>query len=344
LYLAEQIIEGRVHYVIRESFKEGPVFKSRDLFDLGSHPGRYITYPGGNSYYIADEVCDALYDLGVDPDTDDLEDIFGPFMDPRVRRLVDSARQRARGRRKERPLTADRQRQIERQVGAFDKRRALYLRSGEVDQGRMRNIPVQIYKWIYGKSRDEIEQTFMQMEGRLEAAERKVYMFVIFDLQRFFTESWAKKMPQGLNPDKMDRYFLEEICHLNNDTSFWGDGQNHSFLNDYLKRYAVMFFDYDFGPDTFWQDYIKQFMDARRKHRPPPVRRSLSDEEVSAVFGVKEDALKTMTRRGLDRLYRRMAKKMHPDKGGTHEAFIRLSEAYDELRARRAGPGRWRRR
>jgi hypothetical protein len=103
-----------------------------------------------------------------------------------------------------------------------------------------------------------------------------------------------------------------------------------------------MFFDHDFGPDTFWRDYIKQFMDARRKHRPPPVRRTVSDEEVSAIFGIKTDALKTMTRRGLDRLYRRMAKQMHPDKGGSHEQFIRLTEAYEELRARREPP-RWRR-
>ena len=343
MYLAEQVIEGRVHYLLRETFKEGSVFKSRDLFDLGANPGRYIVYPGGNAYYIDDEVCDALYELGVEPDTDELEDVFGPFMDPRVRRLVDSARQRAQGRKKSVPLRPERQEQIKAEVSTFDKRRALYLRSGDVDQGRVRNIPVQFYKWVYGKSRDEIEQGFIQVERRLEPAERKVYMFVIFDLQRFFTQSWAKKMPQGLNPAKLDAHFLEEICRLNSDASFLGEGQDCSFLNEYLKRYAVMFFDYDFGPDTFWQDYIKQFMDARRKHRPPPVRRSFSDEEVSAIFGIKKDALETMTTRGLDRLYRRMAKKMHPDTGGTHEQFIRLSEAYDELRIRKGGPPRWRR-
>jgi DnaJ-class molecular chaperone len=38
-----------------------------------------------------------------------------------------------------------------------------------------------------------------------------------------------------------------------------------------------------------------------------------------------------MTKRGLTRLYRRMAKKLHPDKGGEHEKFIQLSEAYQEL-------------
>lgn len=342
MYLAEQIIDGKVHYLIRESYEEGADFKSRDLFDLGPNPGCYISYPGGNAYYIDDEVCDTLYELGVDPDTDELEDIFGPFMDPRVRRLVDSARQRARGREKRTPMGSDREELLKARVKTFDKRRALYLRCGEVDQGRISNIPVHLFKWVYGKSRDEIEHTFIQMEYRLEPAERKQYMFVVFDLQRFFTESWAKKMPQGLNQEKMDEHFLEELCRLNRDTGLWGETEETECLNDYLKRYAIMFFDHDFGPDTFWRDYIKQFMDARRKHRPPPVRRTVSDEEVSAIFGIKTDALKTMTRRGLDRLYRRMAKQMHPDKGGSHEQFIRLTEAYEELRARREPPW-WRR-
>jgi hypothetical protein len=181
------------------------------------------------------------------------------------------------------------------------------------------------------------------MEQRLAPEERKVYMFVVFDLQRFFTESWARKMPQGLNQAKMDACFLEELCRLNGDRSFWGELGHASSLNEYLVRYAIMFFDHDFGPDTFWADYVRQFMDALRKHRPPPMRRTVSVEEASRIFGVKGDALNTMTRRGLDRLYRQVAKRLHPDTGGTHEAFIRLTEAYEELRARKGAPRRWRR-
>jgi hypothetical protein len=150
-------------------------------------------------------------------------------------------------------------------------------------------------------------------------------------------------MPQGLNQAKMDTCFLEEICRLNGDEGFWGEPADCASLNEYLIRYAIMFFDSDFGPDTFWQDYVREFMDARRKHRPPPVRRSVSVEEASRIFGVKGDALNTMTKRGLDRLYRQVAKRLHPDTGGTHEGFIRLTEAYEELRARKGPPPRWRR-
>ncbi|WP_363330992.1 J domain-containing protein [Desulfonatronospira sp.] len=38
-----------------------------------------------------------------------------------------------------------------------------------------------------------------------------------------------------------------------------------------------------------------------------------------------------MSRRELTRIYRRRALKMHPDKGGDHEEFIRLNEAYQTL-------------
>ena len=343
MYLAEHTIDGQTHYLIRESYKDGEAFKSRDLFDLGPDPAQHIVYPGGNSFYIEDTVCDALYESGVDPGTDELEDIFWPFLEPRVRRLVDSARQRAKGRQKRTPIGPERERQIKEQVSTFDKRRALYLRSGEVDQGRIVNIPVHLYKWVFGKSRDEIEHTFIRMERYLEASERKVYTFVIFDLQRFFTESCAKKIPQGLNEVKMDKHFLDEICRLNSDTAFWGEIEDCKFLNEHLIRYVVMFFDCDFGPDTFWQDYVRQFMDARRKHRPPPNRSSVSPDEASVIFGVKKEALRTMTKRGLERLYRRLAQKVHPDKGGTHEQFIRLTEAYHELLAGKGKPQRWKR-
>jgi len=341
LYLAEHTIDGQVHYLIRESYMDGGTFKSRDLFDLGPYPARYIIYPGGNAFYIEDTVCDALYELGVDPGTDELEEVFWPFLEPRVRRLVDSARQRAKGRQKRTPIGPEQERQIKEQASTFDKRRSLYLRSGEVNQGRIGNIPIHLYKWVLGKSRDEIEHAFIRMERCLEPSERKVYTFVIFDLQRFFTESWAKKIPQGLNEAKMDKHFLKEICCLSSDKAFRGEIEDCTSLNEHLIRYAVMFFDYDFGPDTFWQDYVKQFMDARRKHRPPPNRSSVSLDEASVIFGVKKDALSTMTQRGLERLYRRVAQKVHPDKGGTHEQFIRLTETYHELMARKGKPPRW---
>ena len=55
----------------------------------------------------------------------------------------------------------------------------------------------------------------------LRSFELKTYVYVIFDLQRFFTEMIAKKMPQGLDQNRIDEHFLEEICRLDQDISFW---------------------------------------------------------------------------------------------------------------------------
>lgn len=50
MYLARKHINGKTHYSIRESYKNNGCFKSRDLFDLGADPTRYIVYPGGSSF------------------------------------------------------------------------------------------------------------------------------------------------------------------------------------------------------------------------------------------------------------------------------------------------------
>jgi curved DNA-binding protein CbpA len=38
-----------------------------------------------------------------------------------------------------------------------------------------------------------------------------------------------------------------------------------------------------------------------------------------------------MSRRDLVRLYRRKAQELHPDKGGDHDKFVRLTAAYHEV-------------
>ena len=64
MYLANVIIDGRMRFIIRESYRDGDVFKSRNLFDLGKDPARFIVYPGGNSFYIDDTVLDGLSSAG----------------------------------------------------------------------------------------------------------------------------------------------------------------------------------------------------------------------------------------------------------------------------------------
>jgi DnaJ-class molecular chaperone len=38
-----------------------------------------------------------------------------------------------------------------------------------------------------------------------------------------------------------------------------------------------------------------------------------------------------MSRHELTKLYRKKAKEMHPDKGGGHDSFIKLTAAYNEF-------------
>lgn len=341
MYLAEQKTGKQTHYFIRESVKDGCFFRSRDLFCLGTNPAGYIIYPGGNAFYIDDVVEDRLSDLGVRANQDDLEDIFWPFLNPRIRRLVDAFKQKARARRKkvrEKPKQDD---VIRAQVSDFDKRRVHYLRFGGVEHNSIYRMPVALYRWAFEKSRDEIEQRFLNMERCLNPSEPKNYTFAIFDLERFFTESWARQVPQGLDRDKMEKHFLEEICRLNEDASFCSRNEKRACLHEHLIRYVIMFFDHDYAPDSFLGDYIRNFMDARRAWRAPPNKRSVSLEEASNIFGVKKDALKTMTKRGLVRLYRRVAKTMHPDTGGTNEAFVQLTQAYHELLRIKEGRPKW---
>jgi hypothetical protein len=324
-----------VTYFIRESYKDGGCYRCRDLFDLGRNPTQYIIYPGGNAYYVDEVVEDSIASSGGKVNPWDVEDLFWPFVDPRLRHILSWTRERAKGNRERRRLGAEEESRIRVGVNEFDKRRAHYLKYGSVDQGSIGRMPVKLYQWAFEKSRDEIEQQFMKMEWALESSELKSYTYVIFDLQRFFTESWAKKIPQGLDQDKMDRHFLEEICRLNRDASFWGGEEPGKDLHDYLVRYLIMFFDHGFGPDSFWQDYIREFIDARRAWSFPRRKSTMSLKEAGSIFGVAEDVLRTMNRRSIVRLFRRKAKKLHPDMGGTKEAFVQLSEAYEELLRRK---------
>ncbi|MFH1675007.1 MAG: J domain-containing protein [Pseudomonadota bacterium] len=329
MYLARKRIKGRIHYLIRESYQDGKYLRSRDLFDLGVNPSRYIVYPGGNAYYINEVVEDSLHSFGVEPTSDELDDIFWRFLNPEIRRAVEHFRRRGTSRRAK--LNRAEEEKVRTQVHLLDKRRMHYLKYGSMDQRRIVRTPPKLFGVLLEKSRDEIEQYFMEKERSLEPSELKTYVYVIFDLQRFFTETIATIMPQGLDQRKVDEYFLNEICRLNSNRSFWAGINLEGRLHEYLIRYVIMYFDSEYGRGSFLDDYIRNFMNSRRFYRPPPKKSTVSLDEASAIFGVKQDSLKKMTRRGITRLYRRMAQKLHPDKGGDHEKFIKLTEAYQEL-------------
>ena len=330
MYLAQTKANGETCYFIRESYPYKDYFLSRDLIDLGPDPGRFIIYPGGNSFYIDEVIEDWINDLGKKPDSEELEDIFWRFLNPEIRRALETFRSREKrhqaNRRKGRP-----QEDPDAGFHIFDKRRTHFLRFGQTDQSNITRLPQKMFRMLQNKSRDEIEQMFMDLERELSAREYKTYAYVIFDLQQFFYESFSGSNPGMLSQRKVDEHFIDQICRLNTDRLFWAGMPAGDGLNEYLVRYALMYFDYEYTPASFMDEYLRQFINNRRDYRPPYKNSRFTLTAASGIFGRSKENLKKLSRKELARLYRQKAQKLHPDKGGDHDTFVNLTEAYHEL-------------
>ena len=332
MYLAVKRFSGKPFYVIRESYRHRGHYRSRDLLELGFDPSRFIVYPGGNSFYIDETVEDHLSRIGVENAGDELETIFWPFLEPGIRRSLECFRHRELSvkARRRRPPPQIKQHQFH----VFDRRRLHFLKFGQMTQRRLDSLPVRLLETLFRKSRDEIEQALFQMERRLRPRELKAYVFVIFDLQRFFSEHFARENPEFLDQGLVDEHFLADLCRLNADEGFWsGAQQPTSFLHPCLQRYLFMYFDVEYPSRSFGQEFIRRFINDHRRHRLRPSTFSIGLEEAREVFGKTDAELKKMRRRDLVRLFRRKAQKLHPDKGGDQQAFVKLTEAYHRLLA-----------
>ena len=316
-------------YMIRQSYMDGRCYRSRDLFDLGDDPSRFIIYPGGNGFYIDTVVEDEIADQGVSASQDDLEPIFMPFLAPHIRRVIDGFDRKARTRAPSDTCS------LAEDIHLFDRYRLHYLKLGQVNHGNLGCTPDRFYASLQHKSRDEIEYNFIAAEGVLNPDELAHYTYQIFNLQRFFNEHFARSHPEGLDQNRMDRFFVETLCQLDRDESFWMGSDDESCLRQHLVRYAVMYFDSCFPSHDPFQDFLRDFMNRHRMHRAPEsVQISLA--ESARLFGVTADALKKMDCRTLTRHYRKLALKHHPDKGGDAETFVKLSAAYDKLLKRKS--------
>lgn len=335
MYLARSSIWPPHHFIIRESYPGEGCYRSRDLLDLGPDPGRHIRYPGGSTFFIDEWVAAGLREKGADPDPFELEDLFLPFLERALRQRaeVSAARKAGRG---WRPISTLVRRRILNTTHEFDRRRIHFLRFGQLDQRRL-DRPAAIYRILLDKSRDEIEQYLLRLEGLLRPAEYKDYVYAAFDLQRFFTESYALSMPEALNGEKLDRRFVERLCRLDRDTKFWAGMERDDRLSEYLIRYVVMYFDYDFAPGRGMEEYVRNFMDSRRRYVPRRSGGRISVSEAAAIFGISRAELSSLTIVQLKRLFREKARELHPDKGGNHDKFIELVNAYQETLRSRTG-------
>jgi hypothetical protein len=324
MYLANITPHTRPHYVIRETYRSGRHLLSRDLCDLGPHPWRHICYPGGNAFYVDEAIEATVRRNGGRPGIHDLEELLWDFVKPDIRHAVGHFRCRSRKPRVESgaPRGA---------THVFDRRRMYYLRCGKMDQGGLGRVPERLFRPLAGKSRDEIEQLFIAMEHQLRAHECKAYLFTVFDLQRHFSECFARTTPQWIDACRIDECFESELCALHADAAFWDGMAPGAHLHAYLARYAIIFFDNEFSRPNVLEQMLNDYINQHRQFRWPQSTKSVSLREASEVFEASSETLGRMSRVEITRCYRRLAQRLHPDKGGDQDRFVRLTEVYHSL-------------
>ena len=331
MYLAVKKLSGLPDYVIRESYRHQDHYRSRDLVHLGTDPASYIIYPGGNSFYIDGFIEDRLTEGGIEADEDELETMFWPFLRPEIKRSLDCFRHRElseKARHKEIPAEL-----YQENYHLFDRRRLHFLKFGQTHQRHLNRLPASLLNMLFRKSRDEIEQGIYKMEHRLRLRELKLYVYVIFDLQQHFSEHFARENPEFLDQERVDAFFLETLCRLNADTRFWSGMEPVPNLHPFLQRYLLMYFDFEYPSRSFENEFLRQFINGHRRHRLQSRKFKMKLDEAAAVFGKSDAEMNEMSRRELVRLFRQLAQQLHPDKGGDHKKFVKLTDAYHRLLA-----------
>jgi hypothetical protein len=335
LYLKRVYARDGYHYILSESCYEDECWKHRPLIDLGSNPGNYIEYPGGNSFYVKESLLATVQEMAERFSEDELEKLFMPFVDPHIRRLVERFE---RPRESPKPWSSLSSREVlkeQKELHSFDKRRLHYLRFGRVQMGDLDRRPSRFLQILTEKSRDEIEAMMEKMELALRPHERRVYVYTAFHLQNHFRHMVTRNHPSALDPDKVDASFLEDICRLNHDKRFF-EGvplHDHHSLHPYLIKYLILYFDNDFVSGTFWNQYVEDFMWKHQFYQKPrsSPQSQTSHHEACKCFEISLEDFKQMDRQKLTRYYRRLAKKTHPDRGGESKRFVEITAAYETL-------------
>lgn len=327
MYMALVKNRGKTTYILRDSVSSGKERRHHDLFDLGPFPGAWINYPGGNAWYVDENLEERVSRACQKFDPDTLEELFWPFVRPDIRQAVAFFRNRpgSPGSSGNPRLTAAEKQEISRLTHAFDKRRTHFLKFGNMDQGPLPNMPAVLFKNLQKKSRDEIEQGFMVQEKTLEPRDLKSYVYTIFDLQSFFQGFLAKQMPHALDQYKVETFFLKEICRINR--HLFGLS---SHLHAYMVRYLIMFFDNNYA-HTLLLDEMERAFRFRHRSFNPPSPKSFSARRARSIFKITREEFKTLNKRGLRKIYRKLAREYHPDRGGSHDQFVEINNAYQIL-------------
>jgi len=297
MYIARKLTSEGYEYFIRESYFEAPYYRSRTLFYLGSHPEKYIQYYSEVAFCITIE--EDLKKQGVETDQFELEELFFRFLSPEAQRCVASPFNRRRRDTTRKDVKVDLK-----AIHEFDAIRYIAIKLGVTNPKKYLGFPFSFFKHILKKSRDEIENFFWDIEDNLKYKEKIRYMEAIFDL--CFVEV----------PEVRDTIFLERLCKIAEDENYRMGLSREQVLRDYLARYVWFYFD------------------AMPVRRPPAGYENYYYEEVlKEIAWVLEIPLKelvTKSKEEILKLFKRKMKEVHPDKGGSHETFIRLREVMEK--------------
>lgn len=335
MYLKRIYARDGYHFILSESCHNDGLWKHRPLIDLGPDPGLFIEYPGGNSFHVKEALLETVRSMADRYSEDELENLLMPFLDPHIRRIVERFERPKESSKPWRYLSADEVLEQQKKLHSFDKRRFHYLRFGQVQMGDLDRRPWRFLQGLSEKSRDEIEAMMEKMELALPPHERRVYVYTAFHLQTHFQHLFTRNHPSALDPERVDEYFMEEICRLNRDKLFFSGvaPYNHQSLHPYLIKYLILFFDNEYFPGTFWGQYVKDFMWKHQFHRKPKSysRPSPSHDEACQCLEISLEDFQEMDRQKLIRCYRRLAKRTHPDRGGDSRRFVEIKAAYEML-------------
>ncbi len=337
MYLASIRTAEGIRYLLRQSSFDAQrgTYRYRDIFDLGEEPGLCIDRRDWPAVCFNEDLEEAVARAGGGGNAGQLLErlLWNFFTREEQEELLRFSRRRPVT---SPPFSAEDEERLQSEIHLFDRRRLYFLRYGAVDQTRLHVLHKKLCRPLFGQCRDEREFHFQALEKVIPPAEYRSYVFAIFDLQRFFSESFSRFMPEALDQERMADRLVEEICRLNGDPGFWGDPLTEHMLHPHLQRYLVMFFDYGFAPRSFSADFARRFADEHRRYRRPENREPLP-EEVREAFGRSMEELRRMSKRDLARLFRRRAKELHPDRGGDQQGFIVLKNLYEGLKSRLGG-------
>jgi len=330
MYLAKVPAGNRTVYQIRQSYRTGErSFQFRTIYHLGEDPGKFITPLQDHIVLFDQDLVEAVSNVGEGDGDALLEQLLWDFLPNEARHRLKRFRYGHNYRAG--PLSGHEREEIGRQIHIFDRRRLYYLRYGAVDQSRLSRLHEKCCRPLLNKSRDEREYYFTAEEKVLDTGSYLQYVYAVFNLQKYFYQSFAPWLPESLAFDEMAEHFESELCLLNSDPSFWLGQQTGDFLHHHLSRYLIMFFDYSPSRRSFFEDFARSFMAGHRTFRWPESKSSRSPEKISEIFATSYGELKKMNREQLSRLYRRKAMQLHPDQGGDHDLFIELTESYQAL-------------